>query len=107
MLWLVQRIFFGPLQERFGGTPTTTEQGPSEHHAVRDISWREILSLVPLAFVALWIGLYPKFFLDRMEPSLTSATAAAQQPVRALFVPFEQRASTEQNVSVEALTRAD
>jgi NADH-quinone oxidoreductase subunit M len=105
MLWLVQRVFFGPLREPHA--PADQEGSAVNGHAVvRDLSWREILSLAPLAVIALWIGLYPKFFLDRMAPSLTEISAAAQEPVRALLVPYEQRASTETKADVEALTSA-
>src|SRR5262249_38288710 len=54
MLWLIQRVFFGPLRE------------PGRHDGdshVRDLSVREILSLVPLVVFMFWIGLAPQFFL--------------------------------------------
>jgi NADH-quinone oxidoreductase subunit M len=59
MLWLVQRVFFGPLRE--------------PHHesgSVSDLRPREIVALAPIAVVCLWIGLYPNFFLSRMEPAV-------------------------------------
>ena len=69
MLWLVQRVFFGPLKE------------PTHDHVVKDLSIREICALVPLAVFAFWIGLYPKFFLDPVAPALDQATRVAQQVV--------------------------
>ena len=75
MLSLVQRVFWGELKE-----PPTNER-------VKDLSMREIAALLPLAILVFWIGLYPKFFLDRMAPALADTSAAAisvlqdEQPV--------------------------
>lgn len=66
MLWLVQRVFFGPLRE------------PShEGEAIADLNAREVCSLLPLVVLTFWIGIYPKFFLDRMAPALNYSTSAA------------------------------
>ncbi|MCA9196115.1 MAG: NADH-quinone oxidoreductase subunit M [Planctomycetales bacterium] len=70
MLWLVQRVFFGPLVE-----PHDTHDHGS--HAVHDLSFREIAALVPLCIFVFWIGLYPKFFLDRMAPTLDKSIPSA------------------------------
>jgi NADH-quinone oxidoreductase subunit M len=64
MLSLVQRVFLGPLRR-----PSHAEQ------PVRDLSFREIAALTPLAVVILWIGLQPAFFLDRMAPTLDRLSA--------------------------------
>ena len=61
MLQLVERVFFGPLQE------PPREQG---HAPVRDLAFRESLALVLLTIPIVWIGLCPKFFLDRIAPTL-------------------------------------
>ena len=67
MLWLFQRVFFGPLREP-----------PLEHgeaaEPVRDLSAREIASLVPVVVLTFWIGLQPSFFLERMRPTLDRLT---------------------------------
>jgi NADH-quinone oxidoreductase subunit M len=98
MLWLVQRVFFGPLRE-----PPTGSDTDEAHAPVRDLGLREIAALLPLAVLALWIGLYPKFFLDRMGNSLSEAAAAAAQPAGS-----EQRAATPSaGPRSETLTRAD
>jgi NADH-quinone oxidoreductase subunit M len=67
MLWLVQRVFFGPLKE-----PHSTAQ-----HGVSDLSLREILALAPLAVFVVWIGIRPGDFLSRMQPTLDAARAPA------------------------------
>jgi NADH-quinone oxidoreductase subunit M len=72
MLWLVQRVFFGPLRE--------PSHGPDEP-PVCDMSLREILALAPLVVFIFWIGVQPGFFLDRMSPTLRDLTASAQERV--------------------------
>jgi NADH-quinone oxidoreductase subunit M len=47
---------------------------------VRDLCGREVLALTPLVVFIVWIGLWPQFFLDRMNPTLDYLTA---QPLAA------------------------
>ena len=56
MLWMVQRVFFGPLTHR-------------ENAHLRDLGLREMATALPLVAVALWMGLYPQPFLDRLRPA--------------------------------------
>ena len=65
MLWLIQRVFFGP----------TVADG---HADVPDMSWREVAALVPLAVLVFWIGIYPKFFLDPVGEPLNQLTQKAR-----------------------------
>jgi NADH-quinone oxidoreductase subunit M len=74
MLYLVERVFFGPLKEPTHG---------SAHPQVRDLSLREIAALVPLVVFVFWIGLAPHFFLSRMEPTLEPMTRGAWQALDA------------------------
>ncbi|HEY5312929.1 MAG TPA: NADH-quinone oxidoreductase subunit M, partial [Pirellulales bacterium] len=68
MLWLVQRVFFGPLKEK-------EQHG---HHApIRDLSVREVLALAPLLVFMFWIGLVPQHFLGPMHNQLRSLAAGA------------------------------
>ena len=76
MLWLYQRVFFGPLRE-----PKLSASEVVRHGPIRDLHWREILALAPLAVFVVWIGVQPKFFLDRMAPTLNQAIAAAERPL--------------------------
>ncbi|MCE2514058.1 MAG: NADH-quinone oxidoreductase subunit M [Acidobacteria bacterium] len=57
MLWLYQRTMFG------------TVDNPKNEN-LPDISAREFATFVPLLLLAVWIGLYPKPFLDRLETSV-------------------------------------
>ena len=68
MLWLVQRVFFGPLKE-----PAHRD----DHQPVRDMSPREICALAPLAVLVVWIGLWPGFFLERMQSQLGEVAKGA------------------------------
>ena len=71
MLSLVKRVFFGPLRER-RGTHGVGRGGP-----IADLKPREVAALVPLCIVIVWIGVHPKFFLDRMAPTLNQLSAPA------------------------------
>jgi len=66
MLWLVQRVFFGPLKEPHAG-----------HHEVQDLSLREILALAPLAVFVVWIGIRPGDFLVPMQTAIEDARRPA------------------------------
>ena len=57
MLWLYQRTMFGTV------TNPKNENLP-------DLSMREFMTFAPLLVLAVWIGLYPKPFLDRLETSV-------------------------------------
>ncbi len=70
MLYLVQRVFFGPVR-----TPARSDGAPP----VRDLDLREVMALAPLAVFVFWIGLQPEFFLSRMTPTLDQLTVAAMR----------------------------
>jgi NADH-quinone oxidoreductase subunit M len=74
MLWLYQRLFFGPLR-----TPGRESADRSSNQPLRDLNWREVFALAPLAVFVVWIGLYPKFFLDRMAPTLDRVAVTVEQ----------------------------
>jgi NADH-quinone oxidoreductase subunit M len=74
MLSLVRRVFFGPLRE-----PTGDHSQPP----VRDLAAREVLALAPLVVLIVWIGVQPRFFLDRMGPTLDRLTAGVRATTNA------------------------
>jgi NADH-quinone oxidoreductase subunit M len=65
MLWMYQRVIFGPLKNE-------------ENKKLTDLSSREVLVFAPLLVMMLVMGLYPKPFLDRMEKSVTTTLARAE-----------------------------
>jgi NADH-quinone oxidoreductase subunit M len=67
MLSLVARVFFGPLHQRKHAEP------------IADLRLHEVLALAPLCLVIVWIGVQPKFFLDRMAPSLDQLAGQAMR----------------------------
>ncbi len=77
MLYLVERVFFGPLKEG------DLSHADDAHHEsrVRDLSFREVSALVPLVVFIVWIGVHPDFFLRRMQPTLAPLTAQAAESV--------------------------
>jgi NADH-quinone oxidoreductase subunit M len=56
MLWTLQRVFLGKVNEKWGSMP--------------DVNAREIFTLVPLAIIVLVLGIYPSFMLDIMTSSI-------------------------------------
>jgi NADH-quinone oxidoreductase subunit M len=58
LLWTMQRMFLGPVNEKYVGLP--------------EINAREVFTLVPLAIIIVVLGVYPRLALDLI--------AATQQP---------------------------
>ena len=75
MLWLVQRVFFGPLKEK---TPHDAEHA-GHHEPVRDLGAREILALAPLLVFMFWIGLVPRHFLSPVADDLDKVSQTVSQ----------------------------
>jgi NADH-quinone oxidoreductase subunit M len=62
MLWLYQRTMFGKIEN-------------PKNEALADLGIREFALFAPLIVLAVWIGLYPKPFLDRLNTSVTRVVA--------------------------------
>jgi len=54
LLWLYQRVFFGPVTN------------PKNQH-LHDLTPRELATFIPLVILAFWIGIYPKPFFRILE----------------------------------------
>jgi NADH-quinone oxidoreductase subunit M len=54
MLWLYQRMFFGTIDN-------------PKNQTLTDLSGREWAYMTPLVILSLWIGVYPKPFLNYIE----------------------------------------
>jgi NADH-quinone oxidoreductase subunit M len=57
MLWMLQRVVFGPVSN-------------PENAGLSDLNKREIGLLLPLLVLMLFMGVYPRVFLDRSKPSV-------------------------------------
>ena len=73
MLWLYQRTMFG------------TVTNPKNEH-LADLNVREFATLAPLLVLAVWIGLYPKPFLDRLHTSVDRVMARVSEDYVPRFV---------------------
>jgi NADH-quinone oxidoreductase subunit M len=65
MLYMFQKMFLGPLDKE-------------ENKKLKDLNWREIVTLVPLLVFIFWIGLYPKPFFALMAPAVDKLVAILQ-----------------------------
>jgi NADH-quinone oxidoreductase subunit M len=63
LLWAYQRTFHGPLTS-------------DANRVLKDLTPRERLVLAPLVVLIVLIGVWPRPFLDRMEPAVSKAIAA-------------------------------
>jgi NADH-quinone oxidoreductase subunit M len=54
MLWLYQRMFFGNIDN-------------PKNEKLTDLEIREWVYMTPLVIMSLWIGVYPKAFLDYVQ----------------------------------------
>ncbi len=59
LLWLVQRVFFGKITN-------------DKNRSLMDLSWREIGLMVPLLFLMVYMGVYPRPFLEVSKESVVS-----------------------------------
>ncbi len=57
LLWMIQRVFFGKVTKE-------------ENRSLTDLSWREIGLITPLILLMVYMGVYPKPFLDTSEASV-------------------------------------
>ncbi len=73
MLWLIQRLFYGP------------ESAMASSQSVDDLSFRELAVLVPLAVIMLGMGVAPNYWLHSMEKS--PAPNSMMREVRVLEAP--------------------
>ncbi|MEW5993131.1 MAG: NADH-quinone oxidoreductase subunit M [Candidatus Zixiibacteriota bacterium] len=78
MLWMYQRVFFGRVTN-------------DENKKLKDVGWREKLILVPLVVLVFWIGVYPKPFLERIEPAVKQILQQVDRAATAWTVETAQR----------------
>ena len=62
MLWMLQRVLFGKVTN-------------PENESLSDLNMRELGLLVPLLILMLFMGVYPRVFLDRSQASVETIRA--------------------------------
>jgi NADH-quinone oxidoreductase subunit M len=70
LLWMYRRVMFGPLNN-------------PKNENLADLSGREIAYLVPILIMCIFMGVYPKFFLGRVEPAVNQFLRYMDQNVTA------------------------
>jgi len=68
MLWMYQRVFFGPVRHE-------------EVRKLRDLGPREVLTVAPLLLLIVWIGVYPTPFTAVTEPAVAELIALVKSKV--------------------------
>jgi NADH-quinone oxidoreductase subunit M len=66
MLFMFQKLFLGPVNK-------------DENKSLKDLNWREIVTLAPLVIFIFWIGLYPKPFFTLMAPTVEKLVSSVMQ----------------------------
>lgn len=66
LLWMVQRVFFGKVNNE-------------KNKNLTDLSWREIGLIAPLVFLMVYMGVYPRPFLDATKESVIAIQQRVMQ----------------------------
>ncbi|MDO9300483.1 MAG: NADH-quinone oxidoreductase subunit M [Anaerolineales bacterium] len=64
ILYMFQKMFLGPAGEI------------TKEHELKDLNWREILTVAPLLVFMFWIGLYPAPFFNLIAPAVEKILSA-------------------------------
>jgi NADH-quinone oxidoreductase subunit M len=65
ILWTIQRVYLGTVKDE-------------SYRRFPDVSFREVVALAPLAFLCIYLGVYPSVLLDFMDSSLAALTDMAR-----------------------------
>ncbi|MEO8357536.1 MAG: NADH-quinone oxidoreductase subunit M [Chloroflexota bacterium] len=77
ILYMFQKMFLGP-------QGSIVDEVKQHGHGIRDLNWREIITVAPLLLFIFWIGLYPKPFFALMAPTVDKLVAALQTAALAM-----------------------
>ena len=94
MLWMVQRVFFGPLENE-------------KNKNLKDLSFREMMVLLPFVVFVFWIGLYPKAFLNKMDKSVATYIEQYQPEEIKNYLVQKTQVQIEENEPVQEATEAE
>lgn len=101
LLWMVQRVVFGPLREPAShghshSVPPPLAGGSDDHakhdahgsvSTARPIGWHEVAGLTPLMVLIVLIGVWPEPFFRRLRPVDRSVVATVEDEREAAAVP--------------------
>ncbi|OQX85301.1 Fe-S-binding domain-containing protein, partial [candidate division KSB1 bacterium 4484_87] len=94
MLWMVQRVFFGPLENE-------------KNKNLKDLSFREMMVLLPFVIFVFWIGLYPKAFLSKMDKSVATYIEQYQPEEIKNYLVQKAQVQIEEHEPVQEATEAE
>ena len=93
LLWAYQRVFHGPTE--------------GENADMPDLAPREIAVLVPFIVAIVFMGIYPKPVIDRMEPAVDALVAHIEFHVDDFDEPVNQdRGGTGWDEAIEQVEEA-
>jgi len=72
LLFMFQKLFLGPLDKE-------------ENKSLKDLTFRELITIVPLVILIFWIGLYPKPFFTLMAPAVEKLLELVQTASMAMY----------------------
>jgi NADH-quinone oxidoreductase subunit M len=70
MLWMLQRVWLGPVNEKYAN--------------LADLTPRELVTLVPLAIIVMVLGVYPHAVLDLINPTLLALNKTVAEATAAV-----------------------
>ncbi|MED5220469.1 MAG: NADH-quinone oxidoreductase subunit M, partial [Actinomycetota bacterium] len=73
LLWAYQRVFHGPAE--------------GDNAEMPDLGWREGLVMAPLLALIVFMGVYPKPVIERMEPTVDALVAHIEEHVEGFHEP--------------------
>lgn len=76
LLYIAGRLVFGPLK-----TPALHGYEEDEDHHVKDLSYREILTLAPLAALCLIFGIFPNIVLNSLDQPIAELNQLAHESI--------------------------
>lgn len=99
LLGVLQKAFFGPLQEPHHA------HGHGTHEPIADLNAREVAALAPLLALCVWLGLFPQPTLDLIRPDVEAVTrlyseVKATKPAQKLALAAHAHAADESSLAM-------
>jgi NADH-quinone oxidoreductase subunit M len=73
ILYMFQKVFLGP-------QGAIVDEVKKQGHVIRDLNWREIVTVAPILIFIFWIGLYPAPFFNLIAPAVNNLVAMLPLP---------------------------